>query len=45
MKTVAERDSDIVSEAAGVGMGLVDLRLGSNRIREEKISVATETEH
>lgn len=45
LKNVLYTDSAIASEAAGLGMGLIALGSGSEKVCEEMIAYARETEH
>lgn len=45
LKNVLYTDSAIASEAAGLGMGLIALGSGSDKVCEEMIAYARETEH
>lgn len=45
LKNVLYTDSAVASEAAGLGMGLVALGSGSEKVRDEMLAYARETEH
>lgn len=45
LKNVLYTDSAVASEAAGLGMGLIALGSGSEKVCEEMIAYARETEH